>query len=148
MGAAGRFVGTLFFAALLVGALTSALSLLEVVVSAAMDGLGWERGRAAVVMGGAIALLGVPAAWNVAILSVMDGIANNLFLLGGGLGLALYVGWAMKDPVAEVSTGAEGVRWFFLWRWLLRIAVPLVLGFVLLDAVPKTYESVAALFRG
>ena len=146
MGAGGRIVGLLFFSALLVGALTSALSLLEVVVSAAMDGLGWERRRAAVVMGAAVALLGVPAAWSVDVLGVMDGIANTIFLLGGGLGLAVFVGWAMQDPVGEVSTGAEGVRWFFLWRWLLRIAVPLVLVFVLVDAIPKTLQSVAALF--
>ena len=42
MGAIGRVVGGAFFVALVVGALTSAISPLEVVVSAAMDAFGWS----------------------------------------------------------------------------------------------------------
>jgi len=146
MGAAGRVVGILFFAALIVGALTSAISLLEVVVSAAIDGLGWSRGRAAWSLGALIALVGVPSAWSTEVLGVVDQVANNLFLLGGGFALAIFVGWVMRDPVAEVSVGAEGVRWFFLWQIFLRFAVPLALGFVLLQAIPDTLAAVAGLF--
>jgi NSS family neurotransmitter:Na+ symporter len=146
MGGAGRLVGFLFFAALVVGALTSALSLLEVVVASAMDGLGWQRRRAALWMGIAITLLGIPAAWSTEVLGVMDQVANNVFLLGGGLALSIFVGWVMADPVGEVRAGAAGVPWFFLWRTLLRFAVPAVLLFVLYDAVPKTWQAVLALF--
>jgi NSS family neurotransmitter:Na+ symporter len=146
MGGAGRAVGFLFFVALVVGALTSAISLLEVVVSSAIDGLGWSRQRAAGVMGAAIALLGIPAAWSTDILGVMDQVANSIFLLGGGLALSLFVGWRMQDPVSEVRAGAEGVRWFFLWRTLLRFVVPAILLYVLLDAVPGTWEAIAGLF--
>jgi NSS family neurotransmitter:Na+ symporter len=146
MGAVGRAVGGLFFVALVVGALTSAISLLEVVVSSAIDVLGWSRSRSAIVAGAAIALLGAPSAYSTEVLGVADGIANNLFLLGGGLALSLFVGWFVRDPIAEVQAGAEGVRWFFLWRTLLRFAVPAFLGFVLWYAVPETAASVAALF--
>ncbi len=138
MGIAGRVVGVLFFVALAVGALTSAISLLEVVVSSAMDGLGWERRRSALVLGGIIAALGVPAALDIAILDWMDRIAGNLFLVLGGLLLSLFVGWVMRDPVTEVRRGAERVRWFFLWRWLLRIPVPLILAFALWEQI-KTF---------
>jgi NSS family neurotransmitter:Na+ symporter len=131
MGIAGRIVGLLFFAALVVGALTSGISLLEVVVSSAMDGLGWTRRSASLVFGGVIAALGVPAALDLDVLGWMDTIAGNIFLVFGGLMLSIFVGWVMRDPLADVSRGAEGVRWFFLWRWLLRIPVPLVLGFAL-----------------
>jgi NSS family neurotransmitter:Na+ symporter len=148
MGAVGRAVGSLFFLALVVGALTSAISLLEVVVASAIDGLGWERRPAALVMGAAIAVLGIPAAWSLDILDVMDKVANNLFLLGGGLALSVFVGWVMRDPVSEVRVGAEGVRWFFLWRTLLRFAVPAVLLFVLSQAVPDTWSAVTALLGG
>jgi NSS family neurotransmitter:Na+ symporter len=145
MGAVGRVVGVLFFAALVVGALTSAISLLEVVVSSTIDGLGWSRRRAAWVMGGLITVLGVPAAWSLEVLDVMDQVANNLFLLGGGLALSIFVGWVMEDPVAEVSAGAGKVRWFLLWRSLLRFVVPGLLLVVLYDAVPKTLAAVASL---
>lgn len=148
MGLAGRVVGFLFFAALVVGALTSAISLLEVVVSATIDGWGWPRRRAALRMGLAIALLGAPAAWSLEVLDVMDHVANNVFLLGGGLALSLFVGWTMDDPVGEVRVGAEGVRWFFLWRTLLRFVVPAVLLFVLADAIPDTWRSLVGLLSG
>jgi NSS family neurotransmitter:Na+ symporter len=148
MGAVGRAVGFVFFVALVVGALTSAISLLEVVVASAIDGLGWSRPRAALGLGAAIALLGAPAAWSLGVLDVMDKVANNVFLLGGGLALSLFVGWRMADPVAEVRAGAEGIRWFFLWRTLLRFAVPAILLFVLWDAIPGTLAAVAGLLSG
>ena len=146
MGVTGRVVGSLFFATLIVGALTSAISLLEVVVSSAIDGLGWTRTQAALVGGVAITLLGAPSAWSTDVLGVVDQIANNLFLLGGGLALSIFVGWVMQDPIGEAAQGTEGIGWFPLWRWLLRLAVPAFLGFVLLFAIPETFAAIAALF--
>ena len=125
MGVAGRILGVVFFLALAAAALTSAISLLEVVTAAAIDGLGWQRMRAALLGGALIALLGLGPALDLRILDWMDRIAGKLFLVAGGMGLSLFVGWVMKDPVDEVRKGAKGVRWFFLWRWLLRVPVPL-----------------------
>jgi NSS family neurotransmitter:Na+ symporter len=138
MGIAGRVVGLLFFAALLVGALTSAISLLEVVVTSAIDELNVNRLQASIFMGSAITLLGIPAALDINILGMMDAVAANLFLLVGGFALAIFVGWFMKDPLAEVGKGAEGIQWFFLWKWLLRVPLPVVLGFAI-------YEQLKAL---
>jgi NSS family neurotransmitter:Na+ symporter len=135
MGGAGRLVGTLFFVALVVGALTSAISLLEVVVAAAVSGLGWSRHRAATVLGAVIAVLGIPSALSLDTLGFLDQLAGNVFLVFGGLMLALFVGWAMRDPMGEVRLGAEGVAWFGLWRWLLRIPVPIVLAVVLVQSL-------------
>jgi NSS family neurotransmitter:Na+ symporter len=145
MGTAGQLVGTLFFSALVIGALTSAISLLEVVVASAMDGLQWSRRKSAIVFGGAIAVFGLPAAVDIEVLGAMDEVANNIFLLGGGLALAVFVGWVMPDPIGEVQTGASGVRWFFLWRCLLRFVVPAVLLYILVDAIPRTLATLAAL---
>jgi NSS family neurotransmitter:Na+ symporter len=148
MGAVGRFVGLLFFVALIVGALTSAISLLEVVVSAAVDGLGWSRKGAVLVSGVVVMALGALPAFDLETLDVMDQLANNLFLLGGGLALSIFVGWVMDDPVGEVKVGSEGVRWFFAWRVLLRWVVPIVLLFVLYHAVPSTLANFWKLIAG
>ena len=94
-----------------------------------------------------IAVLGIPSALSLDVLGLMDQIGANVFLLLGGLLLSLMVGWGKRDPTPEVSVGAEGVRWFFLWRTLLRFAVPAFLIFVLWYAVPETVAAVAALFR-
>jgi len=147
MGAVGRGVGILFFAALIVGALTSAISLLEVVVSSAMDGLGWSRRQAGIVLGIAITALGAPAAWKTKFLGAADEVANNILLLGGGFALAIFVGWVMAGPIEEASEGAAGVAWFGSWRNLLRYAVPAFLFFVLVyDAIPSTFKTIADLF--
>ncbi len=132
MGAAGQVIGLLFFVALLIGALTSAISLLEVVVSTAMDSLGWERRTAALVAGGLIMALGILPALDDGKLDVMDKLAGNAFLVAGGLALSVFVGWFTHDPIGQVSKGAASIRWFHIWRWLLRIPVPLVLAYVLI----------------
>ncbi len=131
MGGAGRIVGVLFFVALTVGALTSAISLLEVVVSTAMDQLGWDRSLAALLLGLACAVMGIPAALDIDVLGRMDQLAGNLFLVLGGLLISIFVGWVMEDPIGEARQGAEGVPWFFAWRWLVRTLVPLLLAVVL-----------------
>ena len=42
--------------------------------------------------------------------------------------------------------GAENMRWFPLWRMLLRFVVPAVLLYVLADAIPGTLRAIGALF--
>lgn len=144
LGAAGRLVGVLFFAALFVGALTSAISMLEVVVASALD-RGWSRPRAALGLGALSALLGIGAALDLDVLGAMDQLAGNVLLIAGGLALAIFVGWAMPDPEAELQAGAGPVRWFVLWRTLLRFVVPAVLGVVLASAVPAAIGAIRAL---
>jgi NSS family neurotransmitter:Na+ symporter len=131
MGATGRVVGVLFFTALAIGALTSLISLLEVVVSATMDGLGWSRRVASLVIGGIVTALGIAPALNDGHLDIMDRYAGNLFLVLGAFCLSLFVGWVWKRPLEEVSKGAETVGWFGAWLWLMRIPVPLILLWVL-----------------
>jgi len=146
MGAAGRFLGTLFFVALVVGALTSAISLLEVVVSSAIDNLGWPRPVAVWASAGLIALVGIPAAFSENALGLMDKIGGELVLVLGGLLLAVFVGWRMDDPVGEMSRGAtKGATWYFAWRGLLRFVVPAVLAFVLYFSVRDTVEMIGKL---
>ena len=114
----------------------------------AIDTLGWTRRRAAFLLGGAITLLGVPAALDLDLLGAMDQLAGNLFLILGGLGLSLFVGWRMDDPIGEVSRGAEGVGWFFLWRALLRYVVPAVLAVVLFFSAQDSAQLLAELVSG
>jgi NSS family neurotransmitter:Na+ symporter len=143
LGGAGRVFGALFFVALAVGALTSAISLLEVVVASAIDRFGWSRRRAAMTLGGAIAVLGLPSAADLDVLGLVDQIAGNVFLISGGLGLALFVGWRMPDPAAEVRRGAPHIPWLGVWRFLLRIPVPLALLAILLGAtLPAAWAAV------
>lgn len=144
MGFVGRIIGTAFFLALVVGALTSAISLLEVLVSASIDAFHWERRRASIVMGGLVTALGAWSAFDIDILDLADSIAINLFLVGGGLGIALFVGWVMEDPIGEASSGSTRSPIHDVWRSLLRYVVPVALLFILWNALPETWHKLMA----
>jgi len=126
--------------------LTSAISLLEVVVSAAIDGFGWSRRKASLAMGSAIALLGFPSAHRLDFLDAVDTLANNVFLIGGALGLAIFTGYVMREPVAVAREGSAAASWSFLWLPLLRYVVPVVLITILVVSVPGALEKLVALF--
>ncbi|MCP4903764.1 MAG: sodium-dependent transporter [bacterium] len=146
MGFAGRIVGGAFFVALVVGALTSAISLLEVIVSASMDAFGWARRKAALLGGAGVTLAGAWSAFRIDLLDLADSLATNLFLVGGGLGITIFVGWVMDDPVAEARVGSGGSMIHGIWRVLLRFVVPIALIFILWNSLPETWGKVRAIF--
>lgn len=150
MGLVGRFVGVLFFVALLIGALTSAISLLEVVTSSLIDEWGISRKKAAVGAGALIALVGMWPAMNLGALGAMDAVASSVFLPLGGFALAVLVGWLVKNPITEVAEGTSPALrpWLTAWLWALRVVAPILLVIVLYTTVPPAWEAVKALFGG
>jgi neurotransmitter:Na+ symporter, NSS family len=148
-GLAGRVVGSVFFVALLIGAITSAISLLEVVTSSVIDEFGWSRKKAAVTMGVLIAIVGLWPALSLDALGAYDGLTGNVLLPLGALGIAVLVGWVMSNPIDELVIGSsERLRPFFKgWLWMLRVVAPLLLALVLWSTVPGAFEAVGALFR-
>ena len=143
MGGVGRAVGILFLVALVVGALTSAISLLEVVTSSVMDELKASRRKAALLTGGAIALIGILPALSLGALDIMDHLAGDVFLVFGALLLALFVGWRMKGATDELSVGSRPifVRLLPLWRFLLRFVIPPVLLIVFFTSVMAALKA-------
>ncbi len=107
MGAVGQLVGFAFFLALAVAGLTSSVSLLEVAVSSLIDELDLGRKRAALGAGLIAAAIGLVPAVSQDALGVIDQVAGNLLVVAGALGMALVVGWAMKDPLPELRLGAS-----------------------------------------
>lgn len=133
MGATGRVVGFVFFAALFVGALTSGISLLEVVVSSLIDRWKLDRTVAALGAGSIILLAGIPSAYDLNILGLIDAIAGEFLLGVGALLLALFVGYRMADPRAEVLDGFGSKRLVDGWYWVVRVVAPIILAVVIWD---------------
>jgi NSS family neurotransmitter:Na+ symporter len=127
----GSFFSFLFFGCLFLAALTSGISLLEVVTSSLMDEFNLSRRIAATFSSTAIILLGIPSALDLSWLGMADQIANNILLLSGGFFITLYVGWTMSDAVDELKQGLE-FPVADLWLTLIRYVVPLVMLAVLL----------------
>jgi NSS family neurotransmitter:Na+ symporter len=127
----GGFWAFLFFVLLLVAALTSGISLLEVVTAYFVDERKWSRQRASVVFGFVIFLLGSICALSVkdwsampwmedalagafggtagSFFNVMDHISSNWLLPLGGLFIAVFVGWiwGTRHAVDEIRHGSH-----------------------------------------
>lgn len=146
MGAVGKVVSVVFFGALLVGALTSAISLLEVVTSSLIDSWGFDRGRAALTAGFAIMLLGVPSAYSLDVLGLFDKIAGEFFLVVGAFVLALFVGWRMSDPVGELSKGFPHGGLLRGWLWTVRVVAPIILLVVIYHVGRQAIDLIAGMF--
>ena len=151
MGSIGRVVGVLFFLALVVGALTSAISLLEVVASSIIDELGMTRRRAAIVMGVLIAGFGILSATSLDVLGLVDQVAGDLFLVIGAFFMAIFVGWVMKDTAGEeLARGAdERFRPLIpIILLLVRYVLPPVIGLVLFFSIRDAWAAVTAFLGG
>ena len=149
-GVAGRIVGSIFFVALFIGAVTSAISLLEVVTSSMIDEFGWARKKAAVVTGLVITFVGIWPALNLNALNAYDQVTGNVMLPLGALGLAIVVGWVMRNPLEELAIGSSGrTRGLHkAWLWMLRVVAPVLLIVVLWSTVPGALRAVGDLFGG
>lgn len=151
MGEVGRVVGVFFFLVLALGALTSAISLLEVVTASVMDEFRMSRRRAAILMGSVITLAGVAPAMDTDALGLLDKIAGEFLLLAGGLALALLAGWKIRREVQdELLAGASPWWQRQVPRILavLRFVVPPLVAFVLLFSLRETAAAVAAFLAG
>jgi len=142
----GRIGGFFFF--LLVGfaALTSAISLLEVVVSFFIDELGWSRKRADYTLGAVIFVCGIPSALSFNLLSgftvmgdrnifdLLDGLATNVLLPLGGLGIAVFAGWVLThgEKETEIKHVENAFHFYDIWHVLIKYVTPVALAIVLL----------------
>lgn len=142
---AGRLVGVLFFLLVAFAAVTSSISLLEVVVSFFIDELGWTRKRADYTLGAVIFICGIPAAlsfnaWSNVLLmgktifDVMDLLATNYMLPIGGLFIAIFAGWILThgEKEAEIKRVENAFHFYDIWHILITCITPVALGIVLL----------------
>ncbi len=152
----GAAVSALFYVLVAFAALTSTISLLEVVASYAIDELGWRRQRATLTMGAAILVFGVLSAVSLGgnptlsninfigrastagVFGTLDYLASNWFLPVGGFLIALFTGWFLGRDAAkeELEEGSGPLGWEFpLWRFLIRIAAPLAVGAIIVSVI-------------
>ncbi|WP_435364358.1 sodium-dependent transporter [Haloarchaeobius sp. DYHT-AS-18] len=131
---AGRILGVVFFGVLLLAALSSAISLLEVVVSYITQNSGWDRKPAAAVFGLAVFLLGIPTAFSASLtyagtgaLTWYNDLAYNLLLPVSVLGVLVFVGWLRDDTASvELTKGTDaGPGSATAWIWAMRTVVSL-----------------------
>ncbi len=136
-------LSTLFFLLLTIAAITSAISLLEVMVSFATDELRWTRSRATIIMAAVAFVLGVPSAlsfgawadvtvFGLGFFDLVDYLTANIMLPLGGILIAIFAGWAWGNGVKKEMLAGSGQETLYkVWLWTVRIIAPIAVGLIL-----------------
>lgn len=146
----GYFFGILFFVLLAVAALTSSISILEVVVAYFAEDLNMNRKKATVVGALAITALGSVQALSYgtladvtipflshgpqALLDWMSLLSDHMLPVGG-LFISLFVGWKMKkeDVMDELTNGGvlQETTWVNMYMFLTKYVAPIGIAAVI-----------------
>ena len=154
-GFIGGVVGILFFLAVAFAALTSSVSIMEAIVSCAMDKFHWERKKAVVLVSALGAALGIlvclgynvlyfeailpntPAGKNAQVLDIMDYISNYVLMPVVSIATCVYIGWFLKPKtiIDEVTLGGHKFGREKLYVVMVKFITPVLLSILLFQAL-------------
>lgn len=144
---AGSIFSLLFFTLLSIAALTSTISILEMLVSTLLDETRFSRHHIVIVLSLLIFILGIPAAlsfgdwshirlFDMTLFDIMDYLSANILLPFGGLLIAVFVAWVLKKNTVlnELYSGLPeksalrktGNTWYFLLKYIAPVLIILV----------------------
>jgi len=142
----GIVFGSLFFILVAFAAWSSSISLGEPVVAWAVETLGMGRIKAAVIVGlvGWVLGIGTILSFNLwsdvtlfgkTIFDTLDFLTANIMLPLGGLLIAVFVGWKMRqsDVMAEAAMGNPLL--FNIWHITVKFIAPVGIAFVLYNGL-------------
>ncbi len=155
----GRFLGPLFYVLVALAALTSTISLLEVVASYMIDEHGVARQKATLMCGATVFMftilaavsfgavsgvsdLAVPGALGETLFggkigwfSMADHFVSNWMLPTGGFAVTIVAGWFMtkEDTMSELMDGTQP-GWFSYgaWRFFIRFVAPTAVAAIII----------------
>jgi NSS family neurotransmitter:Na+ symporter len=147
----GNIFSIAFFVILFVAAITSAISMLEVVVAYFMEELKMSRRAAVIVTCVIVAILGSLSSlpqgtlkdytlFGKSIFDIFDYTTSNIMLPVGGLFIVLFVGWKMKrsDVLDELTSGGTipfKRNILDVTMFCIKFLAPVAISFVLLNSI-------------
>lgn len=142
--AGGSIIGVLFFGALVFAGVTSLISILEVIVAALQDKLGWGRIRTTLVVSVPLALVSMALFSTTTALSVLDtadAFVNAFGIMAVALVAVIVVAWmlhklpALQEHLNRRSSFGVGV----VWKICVGLLGPIVLGYLFIsELIAKT----------
>jgi NSS family neurotransmitter:Na+ symporter len=145
----GYIFSILFFVLLSVAALTSSISILEVVVAYFLEEFKMKRNNATILAAVLISILGVMCSLSMGVWSklrlfdlnifdLLDWISANMLLPLGGVFICLFVGWFLggKNAYHELHKGGSiGKGLFNVFLFLVRFVAPFAIAVVFLNGL-------------
>lgn len=146
---AGYIFSIIFFILLAVAALTSTVSLLEVVVAFASEELNISRNKATVMGAVAIWLVGVIATlsfsdlshiklFDLTIFDLLDYVSANILLPVGALAIVIFLGWFFGKKLIFDELSNEGtlkLKFFGLFIFIIKFIAPIAILLVFLNSI-------------
>ena len=138
MGGLGNIVGPMFFAMVLFAAITSAVSVMEAVVSSMMDKFKISRMKAVIIetivalVFGVVVCLGynhllfdikLPNGASAQILDILDYISNNCLMPIAAIGTCILIGWIAKPKYVIDEVEKTGCKFSRRWLYIAMIKV-------------------------
>jgi NSS family neurotransmitter:Na+ symporter len=147
--AGGTIWASLFFVLLFMAALTSAISILEVVTAYFIDQKGWDRARATIIFGTVITVVGVFCSLSLggginltgflsmSFFDFMDYLSSKYMLPIGGMFMAIFIlyRWGVPSFVSELETGIKDYRIDHRVVGVLLYISASVVGFIILNEI-------------
>jgi NSS family neurotransmitter:Na+ symporter len=134
MGTVGIYVAFVFFALMIIAALTSSISMLEVPVAYVVESKGIGRKRAVWFLTLIVFIMSSTIAFN---MNSLFGLVIDLTTKYSqpllGLVLCVFAGWVWKRDqiLAELRHGSEQVEssiFWKIWPWYVRFVCPVVIA--------------------
>lgn len=126
----GSCIAALFFLSVIIAAMTSSVSLIEVGVAFLVEELKIRRSLACLITFFIVLVLGLASVFSSKIFGLVDSFSSNVLLTFGALLAVLFVGWKMKrsDVQDELTNGGTANRRsfnviYFLIRYIAPIAI-------------------------
>lgn len=152
MGTMGTFMGVLFFLMVAFAAVTSAVSIMEAIVSGLMDKFHFSRKKSAAIVtaygigGGVIVCFGynlfyfevtLPNGATGQLLDLMDYVSNNCLMPLLAFLTCILIGWVVKPKtiIDEVTLGGHKFGRKRLYIAMITVIAPLLLFLLLLQSV-------------
>ncbi|WP_068673549.1 sodium-dependent transporter [Oceanobacillus sp. Castelsardo] len=145
----GAFFLFVFLLLFLFATLTSAFSMLEIIVAAVTKGKLAKRRRVTWITGILIFIVGIPAALSSGVLSeftlfgktmfdLSDYLVSNILMPLGALFISIFVSFKIPKKVLleEISSGSKfGKKLFAVWFLIIRYVAPVAIIIVFLDVI-------------
>jgi NSS family neurotransmitter:Na+ symporter len=143
---AGALLGVLFFGSLVFAGFTSLISIIEVIIAAVQDKLGFGRIKSTWVVGIPLALISIvffPTTTGLNLLDVTDAFANNFGIMAVAFVAVVLLTYGfrslpmLRDHVNETSSIKMGRG----WQIMVGIIAPVVLGYILISELIARIQS-------
>jgi len=141
----GQWIGATFFILVAIAAWSSALSIAEPAVAWAVE-RGWSRAVATSIVCGFAWLLGIGTVlsfneWSEftvfgkTFFDTLDFLTANILLPLGGILIAIFVGWFMRQDVIRDEARVQNPAVFSMWHFMLRYVSPLAVAVIFLHGL-------------